>query len=193
MKSSRSADDNRLMKSPPAADKVTGRAPSKEASDPQTPYAIGRRKAARNAWHWVVSFSRLGQSQYRRFYDLQCGGANKAFAAAVAWRDRQLASTTILTYREFHAQQRSNNTSGVPGVHFLQNPRQPDGYWQAKIKLVDGTKLTKTFSVRKFGNADAFERAVAARDEMLALVPDRPYVHDPVAKKFAAKQSRPTR
>jgi hypothetical protein len=167
--------DNCSVKSPPSAGAL---------------YAIGRRKAALNAWYWVVSFSRRGQMHYRRFYDLQHGGLEPALAAAIAWRDRELAAAPILMYREFCAHQRSNNTSGVPGVHYLHNARQPEGFWQAKIKLPDGTKLTKTFSVRKFGRTEAFERAVAARNEMLALVGDRPYVHDPVAKQFAAQQPR---
>ncbi len=161
-----------------------------DAGDATARYAIGRRKAARNAWYWVVSFGRRGQLHYRRFYDLQHGGSQQALAAALAWRDRELAAVAILTFREFHAQRRSNNTSGVPGVHFLCTTRQPDGAWQAKIKLPDGTKLTKSFSVRKFGNKEAFERAVAARDEMLVLVGDRPYLHDPVAKRLAAQQLR---
>ena len=75
-------------------------------------------------------------------------------------------------------------------MHFLTNPRQLEGIWQAKIKLPDGKKITKTFSVRKFGGDEAFKRAVAARDELLALVDDRPYLHDPTAKRFAAKQKR---
>ena len=162
-------------------------APITDAPDTHPLYAIYRLKAARNAWYWVVNFSRRGQARYCRFYDLQHGGSDQALAAAVAWRDRELAVAEVLTFREFHTQRRSNNTSGVPGVHYLHNARQPDGFWQAKTKLPDGTRLTKTFSVRKFGDAEAFKRAVAARDEMLALVGDRPYLHDPMAKQFAAE------
>ncbi len=158
------------------------------ASDADGLYAIGRLKAARNAWYWVVNFARRGETHYMRFYDLKHGGADKALAAAVAWRDRQLAATRALTYREFHAQRRSNNTSGVPGVHFLKNARQPEGIWQAKIKLPDGRKVTKMFSVHKFGAEQAFKHAVAARGELLALVDDRPYLYHPTAKQFAAKQ-----
>jgi hypothetical protein len=55
-----------------------------------------------------------------------------------------------MTFREFHQQKRSNNRSGVPGVHFLKTRRQPQGAWQEKIKLPNGGKITKTFSVRKF-------------------------------------------
>jgi hypothetical protein len=185
----RYSGDNSLVKSPPSVDKTLSTS-SEEACHAQALYAIGRRKAALNAWYWVVNFSRRGQTHYRRFYDLQHGGSEQALTAAVAWRDRELAVAAVLMYREFHSQRRSNNTSGVAGVHFLHNTRQPDGFWQAKIKLPDGTKLTKTFAVRKFGRTEAFKRAVAARDEMLALVGDRPYIHDPVAKRFFAEQPR---
>jgi len=136
---------------------------------PRGVYAITRLKAARNAWYWAVHFRRRGQTHYRRFYDLKHGGEKKALAAAITWRDRNLATAKILTYREFHAQRRSNNTSGVVGVHLVKSARQPSGAWQAKIKLPDGRKITKS-SVLKFGRKEAFERAVAARAEMLALI-----------------------
>ncbi len=152
-------------------------------------YAITRLKAARNAWYWAVHFRRRGRIHYKRFYDLKHGGEKKALAVAVAWRDRQLAQTKILTYREFHAQRRSNNTSGVAGVHFVKSAAQPNGAWQAKIKLPDGRKITKSFAVLKFGRRQAFEHAVAARLSMLALIDDRPYLYHATARKFAAKKN----
>jgi hypothetical protein len=51
----------------------------------------------------------------------------------------------------------------VPGVHFLTPPAQPEGIWQARLKLADGTKTTKTFSVRKHGHRKAFRLDVAGR------------------------------
>jgi len=42
--------------------------------------------------------------------------------------------------------------------------------------------------VLKFGAEQAFKHSVAARGELLALVDDRPYLHHPTAKQFAAKQ-----
>ena len=86
-------------------------------------YAIRRHKAAVNAWCWVVSFRRRGQLHDKRFYDLSLGGSAAAKAAAIAWRDAQLEEIETLSMREFHAQVRSNNTSGVPGVHFNEQPR----------------------------------------------------------------------
>ena len=151
-------------------------------------YAITRSKAARNAWYWAVHFKRRGKLYFKRFYDLTLGGTKKALAAAIDWRDRSLVQAKVLTYREFHEQTRSNNTSGVPGVHFLRTVRQPQGVWQAKIKLPDGRKPTKAFSVQKFGRREAFKRAVAARNEMLRMLQDRPYIKHPTAKRFVAKR-----
>ena len=84
-------------------------------------------------------------------------------------------------------------SSGVPGVHFLTPAAQPEGIWQAKLKLADGTRWTKTFSVRKHGYDKAFRLAGAARREMLRNAEDRPYVYDPLAKRFAALQARDAR
>ncbi|MGB3934514.1 MAG: hypothetical protein WBL29_02250 [Burkholderiales bacterium] len=148
-------------------------------------YAITRAKKAKNAWYWRVSFKRRGEDYARTFYDLKHGGQKKALAAALAWRDRQLKRSGVLTLREFHAQRRSNNTSGVPGVHFLRSAAQPRGTWQAKIKLPNGRKVTKSFAVMKFGARSAFRRAVAARARMLELVGDQLYLKHPTAMKFA--------
>jgi len=150
-------------------------------------YAITRGKKAKNARYWRVTFRRRGKSYARAFYDLKHGGAKKALAAATAWRDRQLRRAEVLTVREFHEHRRSNNTSGIPGVHFLKTPRQPRGAWQAKIKLSNGRKLTKSFSVRRFGARGAFQRAAAARAQMLELVAERPYLYNTTAKKLAVR------
>ena len=153
-------------------------------------YAITRLKAARNAWYWAVHFWRRGKLYFKRFYDLKSGGSMQARAAAIAWRDEQIAQAEVLTLRDFHAQRRSNNTSGVPGVHLVKSASQPDGAWQAKITLPDGHKVHKSFSIRKFGHAEAFDLAVKARTELLELVDNRAYLKHPVAKRMAAKSGK---
>lgn len=150
-------------------------------------YAVTRLKVAKNAWCWRINFRRRRKTYSRGFHDLKHGGSKKALAAALAWRDRQLAGAKILTFREFCAYRRSNNTSGVAGVHFLRSAAQPRGAWQAKIKLPDGRKVTKNFGVGRFGNRQAFKHAVAARAKLLDLVADRPYLYNATAKKFAAR------
>ena len=150
-------------------------------------YAIRRHRAAVKAWCWRVNFSRRGKLYSKSFYDIACGNSKKAKVAAVAWRDRQLAKLRALTLLEFHKQRRSNNASGVPGVHFHKTPAQPLGFWQANIRFQDGKRMAKSFSVRKFGSRRAFDLAVAARSELLAKVEDRPYLYHSVAKRFVTR------
>ena len=152
-------------------------------------YAIKRQMAAKAAWFWVVAFSRNKTRYYKRFYELKHGGSDLARAAAVAWRDEQLRQVKVLTVAEFCEKRRSNNTSGVPGVVFLTSKRQPQGLWQARLKLANAPLKSKSFSVRQYGFAKACELAIAARQAMLEAAGDIPYVHDPVALRFAEMQA----
>ena len=123
---------------------------------------------------------------YQRFYEPKYGGSAPAKKAAIAWRDEQLAQTQALTLVEFCQQKRSHNQSGVAGVHFLKPPRQPEGIWQAKLKLA-GKARHKSFSVRLHGYERAYEMAVAARHDLLvqAQAQDHLYLYDPHAKRVA--------
>ena len=152
-------------------------------------YAISRIQAKPGIWCWAVSFRRRGTAYFRQFYFVGRGGSKKALAAAVAWRDRQLKRVRELSKREFCQIVRSSNRSGEPGVYFLRPREHQNGVWQAQLRLPDGRKITKTFSVHKFGHQEAFKRAVAARRDMLRLVANRPYLHHKVAKRFAARKS----
>ena len=128
---------------------------------------------------------RRGVLYSRRFYDLKHGGSGKAKAAALGWRDKLLANLNALSMREFHQRKRSNNTSGVPGVHFIKPVRQPHGVWQATLKLPNGRRTSKTFSVLRLGHRKAFKLAVAARRKMLEMVDERPYLYAQTAKRLA--------
>jgi len=152
-------------------------------------YALRRMQHDKGTWYWVVNFNRRGVSYQRRFYEPMHGGNEAAREAAIAWRDAKLAEVKALGVLEFCQHKRSNNTSGVPGVHFLTPAAQPEGIWQARLKLADGTKTTKTFSVRKHGERKAFRLAVAARREMLQRVEERPYLYDPLAKRLAPRRA----
>lgn len=150
-------------------------------------YAISRLKRAKTAWQWRVHFRRRGKLHAKSFPDLKHGGRKKALVAAIAWRDARMGRVRPLGLREFNAMRRSNNTSGVAGVHFLRSRRQPLGYWQAKIKMPNGRKIHRSFSVRRFGERQAFRLAVAAREELLMRVENRPYLYSRIAKQFVAK------
>jgi hypothetical protein len=156
---------------------------AKPSTDPHDglPYAIQHVVAAKGAERWVVRFSRHGRFHDKTFPFLKHGGRDAALAAAIAWRDERLALTAPMTVLEFAQRQRSNNTSGVPGVTFGRSARQPEGFWQARLTLADGTRWRKTYSVKRFGDVGAFDLAVQARQNMLKAADDRVYVHDPVA------------
>ena len=151
-------------------------------------YAIRRHKAALNAWCWRVHFRRRGVLYFKSFYDINCGGSKKAKTLAVAWRDEQLEKIRMFTMLEFHQQKRSNNVSGEPGVYFAKTAIQPKGFWQANLKLHSGKRLSKTFSVRKYGLKEAFRLAVAARKVMLTEIEDRPYLYHSAAKKLSGSR-----
>lgn len=153
-------------------------------------YALKRLQAESGTWYWAVHFTRAGKRCYRRFYESKHGGSRAARAAAIVWRDRKLAEIKALGIVQFAALTRSNNTSGVPGVTFTRSVRQPEGIWQARLKLAGGKTATRSFSVRKHGAHKAFELAVIARRQFLASADDRPFVHDPLAKRAAARQTR---
>ena len=149
-------------------------------------YAIQRLQYASGTWCWSVNFARRGVLHSKRFFDPGHGGKAAALKAAIAWRDEKLAEVEVLSVAEFCQLKRDNNTSGVPGVHFLTSTSQPHGIWQAKLKIA-GKGKHKSFSVLKHGWQSAYEQAVAARAQMLAQAADTPYLYDKLAKKLAAK------
>jgi hypothetical protein len=149
-------------------------------------YAISRIEAKPGIWCWAVSFRRRGKGYYKHFYFSGRGGSKKALAAAIAWRDRQLSRIRTLSKREFCQIVRSSNRSGVPGVYFLRPRNHSQGVWQAQVRLPSGDRVTRTFSVHKYGPGPAFDLAVAARGKLLKLVEDRPYLSHATAKAFAA-------
>lgn len=150
------------------------------------PYAISRLRSTGGFAYWAVHFRRRGRSYYRSFYDLRRGGARKALADAIAWRDRQLRSVGALTKREFRDILRSDNRSGVPGVQFIRPGSQPLGSWQARMRVSDGKTIAKTFAVGTHGERGAFRLAVAARRRMVESVEERLFLHSATARRIAA-------
>lgn len=157
----------------------------RQGAHPMDTYALTRLQSTKGAWYWAVNFRRRGSLHSGRFYDTAYGGDALAHRAARAWRDEQLAAVATLGKLEFCQQKRSNNTSAVPGVHFLTSVKQPLGFWQARLKLAGQRPIHKSFSVRAHGNKLAYQMAVAARMEMLARQQDEPYLYSTVAKRKA--------
>ena len=149
-------------------------------------YAITRLQVQPSGtWCWRVNFSRAGKPRARSFYDPKYGGTMAAKRAAVAWRDAQLAKVKAMGILAFAQLARANNTSGVPGVTFSKSARQPEGFWQARLKLDGRPTRTASFSVRLHGERRAYALAVKARRRMLAEAKDRAFVHHAVARHAA--------
>ncbi len=163
-----------------------GRPQTQERQGPPIPgrpehYAISRIQVRPGIWCWMVMFRRVGRAYYKSFYDVRRGGAEKALAAAIVWRDEQLRTVKALSMREFCQIKRTTNRSGAPGVLLIWPKNQPLGAWQARFRLPDGRTVAKTFSVQKYGAARAFALASEARMQLLERVEDKPFLHHPEA------------
>ena len=72
---------------------------------------------------------------------------------------------------------------------FIRSRAQPLGVWQALIKLPNGRRISKSFSILKYGREQAFRLANAARANMLTLIDEKPYLKDDTAKSLAENRS----
>lgn len=153
----------------------------------ESDYAISLGRSKQGREYWTVGFSRRGVPHVKRFYFGAKRSSEQARALAEAWREARLREAEPMTIAEFAALQRSNNTSGEPGVTFHVGVRGPLGFWQARLILGDGWRMVKSFSVQRHGYGGAFQKAVEARRRMLATVADRPLLYDPTAKRLAPR------
>jgi len=130
-----------------------------------------------NTHAWRVSLRRRRKMYVRNFPDLKCGGKSKALRLARRYRDELMRHVSPLTRREFANIRRRHNQSGVVGVcRFASGYRLKNGrmryswYWEAIWPTTPGQSETLRFSVNRFGEKGAFERAKAARKRGLKRV-----------------------
>ena len=121
---------------------------------------------------WMVSTKRQGKLHRKYFCDHLHGGSDAALEKARQWRDEVFASYPAHDKLYQSTFVRKNNTSGHPGV-FLYKTRQVTRsgkilhyhYWQALSPRGMTPFRTRSFSVRKYGDAEAYDLALAARQE----------------------------
>lgn len=122
---------------------------------------------------WVVTISRRRRKFVKHFTDGVYGGKRKALAAAIAYRDQVISRNPPMTLKEFCSVMKRNNRSGISGVcrYASGDPRQ-DGklrwYWVARWSPEPGKNKQIKFSVNRYGEKGAFQRAVLARKKALA-------------------------
>lgn len=148
-------------------------------------YALTQGLTAKGTPYWSVRFSRAAVPHERRFYGPKYGSMDAARSAATTWRDQMLATVQPLSKLDFCQISRSNSSAEIPGVVRSAPKRQPEGIWQARLKLAGQPAQIASFSVRKFGEAEAYELAIQARKRMLANADDQPFLHADKAKLLA--------
>jgi hypothetical protein len=106
----------------------------------------------------------------KNFADKKCGGKRKALRLARAYRDELIRKIPPLSRKEFSGIRRRNNRTGVVGVYrYSKSYTLRDGtvryswYWEAHWPTAPGESEVARFSINKFGEAGAFNRARAAR------------------------------
>lgn len=119
---------------------------------------------------WVVTIARKRRKFVKSFSDVPCGGKGKALRAAKKYRDEILSQFPPLTLNEYCSIVKRNNRSGIPGVCLYLRPNkdgQVDRYWIACWSPTPRKTKQVKFSVKKYGEEEAFQRAVQARSEAL--------------------------
>lgn len=122
-----------------------------------------------NGGGFLVRVTRKGKLRSDYFRDQDHGGKKKALLAARKYRDELEAKYKRVSSKELAKRVRSNNTSGEPGVRYVEeidhrwDSKPCYGYWIAQWSPRKGVRKTKRFSVLKYGDDEAFRLAVKAR------------------------------
>jgi hypothetical protein len=148
-------------------------------------YAIrpAYREKDRQHCGWSVAIRRNRKTYQKRFSVTRYGDLAQALAAAKAWRDEVSRSIPCITKAALSEVVRGSNTSGYPGVYLMVTKRKtPSGsirkhwVWQARTPEEIKPTRTKSFAIAKYGDAKAFAMAVAARQEFVRELGDRPWL-----------------
>ena len=107
----------------------------------------------------------------RRFFsDGVWGGKRKALAAALAWRDQQIDPLAAYAHELWLRNlKRRNNSSGLPGVGRYRGNVRADGarspdFWLASWIDGHGVSRKRKFSVKRWGERGAKQKAIEVRD-----------------------------
>ncbi len=135
--------------------------PSGTRSKPAAMYGI-----TRGARSWKVTLTRNAVVFFKQFGFRMHQGEAAALLRAQAWRDEVIKKHPPTPRREMAQILRSNNTSGIPGVWCKTGPDGNPQYWIAETRIAPGKKLTKCFSVGRYGK-HAKKLALAERQRQL--------------------------
>lgn len=145
--------------------------PSKPRPVAKHIYRIDHDKSHTHSWYLTIQ--RRGQVYHRHFTDSVYGGKSKALDAAKVYRDSLIKCLRPLTRPERCRIRKKNNRSGVSGVTKIDALEKNRGriyhrrYWLAQWPIGNGKAQIKKFSITRYGERRAFQRALRARREAL--------------------------
>jgi len=122
---------------------------------------------------WFVTIQRRGRIFHKHFTDSVYGGKRKALDAAKIYRDSLIARLRPLTRPERCKIRKKNNRSGVSGVTRIDTLEKNRGriysrrYWLAQWPIGDGKAKMRKFSITRYGERGAFQRALQAKRKAL--------------------------
>ena len=130
-------------------------------------YALARIDLPEVGTHgWQVRLQRRGVKYAKFFGDRIYGGPESSLAIAREWRDQLL--------QEIEAKEQARictrsprNRSGVVGVSKVTVTTNGNSYefWQATWSPSPGRRRCVKFSIRRYGDREAFRLAVIARED----------------------------
>jgi type VI secretion system secreted protein VgrG len=139
---------------------------------------------------WLVFLSRRGQTARKMFYDAGYDGEVGSLEAAQRYRDEWLATHPPLDAVEFSQQIAAHNTSGIPGVTRSVDPRNGNARWEAFVSF-ENKKITRAFSINKYGEQVAKDKAISARLALLDQYQSGEVrLYSPVARALERAQQR---
>jgi len=130
------------------------------------------RMDARTTIGWYVRGYRNKKEYAKFFSDRIHGGKRKALQLAREYRDKlhaQLGKNRMHTRKRYLHKQNCRNKTGVIGVVRFTGTRGHLSYdhYNVSWTSMSGKACSTSFSIKKFGEKEAFNMAVAHREKML--------------------------
>lgn len=129
-------------------------------------YAIARIDLPSASTHgWQVRVQRRGIKYAKFFADGNYGHPERSLAAARHWRDALLAKYTDHTRICERSPRNSSGVVGVSKITVSSSNGTTYHFWQASWSPAPGQRRCVKFSIKRYGDQEAFQRAVEARIE----------------------------
>lgn len=139
--------------------------------DPDWYGIVRMERPANGTFGWQVRLQRRGVKFAKYFADRGFGGPEAALTAARSWRDEVMRQCAV-DDRARICQRSARNSSGVVGVSKITVIGANGAsyfFWQATWYRATGERAMVRFSVKRFGEKQAFKLAVLARREGTGL------------------------